>query len=74
MSVRTVDALAGALRDVRGAWTRTHTAVALVIVLAALVPLVGPAWVHVDSLAGGLYLALAATGLWIALGAGSRVT
>src|SRR5439155_1086430 len=51
MSVRTVDALAGALRDVRGAWTRTHTAVALGIVLAALVPLVAPAWVHVDSLA-----------------------
>ena len=27
-----------------------------------------PSWVHVDSLADGLYLALAATGLWISVG------
>ena len=29
---------------------------------------VAPSWVHVDSLADGLYLALAATGLWISVG------
>ena len=28
-----------------------------------------PSWVHVDSLANGFYLALAATGLWLAVGA-----
>jgi ABC-type branched-subunit amino acid transport system ATPase component/ABC-type branched-subunit amino acid transport system permease subunit len=65
---RTRDALAGAFRDARSAWTFRHSAVVLAVVLAALVPLVAPAWVHVDGLAAGLYLALAATGLWVALG------
>jgi branched-chain amino acid transport system permease protein len=66
--VRTIHALGHALRDVRLAWTRKHSAVVLGIVVVALVPFVAPTWVHVDALATGLYLALGATGLWITLG------
>jgi branched-chain amino acid transport system permease protein len=66
--VRTTTALAAAAREVRAAWTRVFTAAVMLVVLAALVPLVAPSWLHVDGLALGLYLALGATGLWIALG------
>ena len=62
---RTGTALAGALRDARSSWRPWYTAAALVVVLAALLPAAAPAWVHVDLVANGFYLALAATGLWI---------
>jgi branched-chain amino acid transport system permease protein len=66
--VRTTAALSAALRESRAGWTRLHTAAAVLVALAALLPLVAPDWVHVDGVALALYLALAATGLWIALG------
>ncbi len=66
--MRTTSALGAAVRDARGAWTRAHTAAAAAVVLLALLPSVAPSWVHVDGVALGFYLALGATGLWIALG------
>jgi branched-chain amino acid transport system permease protein len=62
---RTSTALLDALREVRRAWRLWYTGAAVLVALAALVPAVAPSWVHVDSLANGFYLALAATGLWI---------
>jgi ABC-type branched-subunit amino acid transport system ATPase component/ABC-type branched-subunit amino acid transport system permease subunit len=62
---KTSTALVDALREVRGAWRLQYTGAAALVALAALVPAVAPSWVHVDSLANGFYLALAATGLWI---------
>jgi ABC-type branched-subunit amino acid transport system ATPase component/ABC-type branched-subunit amino acid transport system permease subunit len=69
-AARTQGALAGAVRDARDAWTPWHSAAAVLVVLAAFVPVVAPSWVHVDSLANGFYLALAATGLWLTIGLG----
>ncbi len=66
--MRTTSALGAAVRDARGTWTRAHTAAAAAVVLLALLPSVAPSWVHVDGVALGFYLALGATGLWIALG------
>ncbi|HEX7311691.1 MAG TPA: ATP-binding cassette domain-containing protein [Gaiellaceae bacterium] len=65
---RTGTALAEAAREARAAWRPWHVVAAVFLVLAALVPLAAPSWVHVDSLANGFYLALAATGLWITVG------
>jgi branched-chain amino acid transport system permease protein len=65
---RTGTALAEAAREARAAWRPWHAVAAVFLVLAALVPLAAPSWVHVDSLANGFYLALAATGLWITVG------
>ena len=65
---RTRRALTDALGDARKGWSPWYTAAAAFVALAALVPAVAPSWVHVDSLADGLYLALAATGLWISVG------
>ena len=62
---RTGTALLDALHEVRRAWRLEYTGAAVLVALAALVPAVAPSWVHVDSLANGFYLALAATGLWI---------
>jgi ABC-type branched-subunit amino acid transport system ATPase component/ABC-type branched-subunit amino acid transport system permease subunit len=67
---RTGGALAEAARDARTAWTGRHTAVAALVALAALVPAFAPSWVHVDSVANGFYLALAATGLWLTVALG----
>ncbi|MFL6015462.1 MAG: branched-chain amino acid ABC transporter ATP-binding protein/permease [Gaiellaceae bacterium] len=67
---RTGGALAGAARDARTAWTGRHTAAAALVALAALVPPIAPSWVHVDSVANGFYLALAATGLWLTVALG----
>ena len=58
------------MRELRAAWTHWHTAALAVVVFLALVPAAPPSWVHVDALASGLYLALAATGLWLAVGLG----
>jgi branched-chain amino acid transport system permease protein len=65
---RTGAALAEAAREARASWRPWHAVAAAFLVLAALVPLAAPSWVHVDSLANGFYLALAATGLWITVG------
>jgi branched-chain amino acid transport system ATP-binding protein/branched-chain amino acid transport system permease protein len=67
---RTGGALAGAARDARSAWTPWHSAAAALVALAAFVPAVAPSWVHVDSVANGFYLALAATGLWLTVALG----
>jgi ABC-type branched-subunit amino acid transport system ATPase component/ABC-type branched-subunit amino acid transport system permease subunit len=65
---RTGTALAEAAREARAACGPWHAVAAVFLVLAALLPLAAPSWVHVDSLANGFYLALAATGLWITVG------
>ena len=70
---RTGGALAEAAREARSAWRPWYAGVAVLLVVVALVPVAPPAWVHVDSVANGFYLALAATGLWITVGlAGCR--
>jgi ABC-type branched-subunit amino acid transport system permease subunit len=62
---RTGAALAEAAREARAGWSPWHTGAVVLVLLAALVPAAAPSWVHLDSLANDLYLALAATGLWI---------
>ncbi len=68
IAARTGTALAAAARDARAGWRLRHTGAVVLVALAAFVPAIAPSWVHVDSLANGFYLALAATGLWIAVG------
>lgn len=67
---QTRGALADAVRDARRGWTRWHTLGALVVAIAAAAPAFAPAWFHVDGAAAGLYRALAATGLLLAVGLG----
>ena len=63
----TLDALAGAARDVRVAWHPRSSAAVSAFALAALAPLVfGTA--RTADLAGGLYLAAAAVGLALVVG------
>jgi branched-chain amino acid transport system permease protein len=65
--VTTRNALADALRDVRGAWRPRATLAAAAFALAAFAPLVlGES--RVADLAGGLYLACAAVGLAFTVG------
>jgi branched-chain amino acid transport system permease protein len=67
--VTTATALAGAAREARDAWRPRTTLVVTAFAVAALAPLaVGPA--RIADLAGGLYLAVAATGLAFAVGPG----
>jgi branched-chain amino acid transport system ATP-binding protein/branched-chain amino acid transport system permease protein len=66
--VSTVGALAEAARDARRAWGRTQSLAAAAIALLAVIPLLGLTFVRVDALAGWLYLALAASGLVLAVG------
>ncbi len=61
-------AIADAGRAMRAAWRPAHTAAVLVAVLVLLLPWWAPGFVEVDTLAGWVYLALAAEGLWIAAG------
>jgi branched-chain amino acid transport system permease protein len=61
-------ALRDAARDARRAWGPTQTAGVSVVAVAAALPWFAPGWVHVDELAGWLYLALAATGLVVTVG------
>ena len=68
LAAQTATALAGALREARSAWRPGYTLGAAIVAVAALVPAANPSWIHVDSLANGMYLALAATGLWISVG------
>jgi len=64
-----IEAFAGAFDDIAAAWTRRTTIAAAAFALAAFAPLfVGVA--RVADLAGGLYLAVAATGLAFAVGSG----
>jgi branched-chain amino acid transport system permease protein len=65
--VQTRTALGEALSDLRRAWSRRATLVALLVLAAALVPALG---IGVDRLAGDLYLAAAAVGLGLAVGLG----
>lgn len=67
-AARTQRALRGAARDALSGWTRFHTAGLVVVALVAVTPAAAPSWIHVDSFASGLYLALAATGLWLSVG------
>ena len=68
LAERTSGAIAEAVREARAAWRPWYAGVAVLLVLVALVPVAPPAWVHVDSMANGFYLALAATGLWLTVG------
>jgi ABC-type branched-subunit amino acid transport system ATPase component/ABC-type branched-subunit amino acid transport system permease subunit len=61
-------ALRDAARDARRAWGPMQTAGVCVVAVAAALPWFAPGWVHVDELAGWLYLALAATGLVVTVG------
>jgi branched-chain amino acid transport system ATP-binding protein/branched-chain amino acid transport system permease protein len=70
LAARTGGALADAARGARSAWTPWHSAALAVVVFAAFVPAFAPSWIHVDSLANGFYLALAATGLWLTVALG----
>jgi branched-chain amino acid transport system permease protein len=63
----TTAALVGAARDARRAWDVRATVGAVVVAVAAPAPLVVSA-PHLEDLAAGLYLALAATGLALAVG------
>jgi ABC-type branched-subunit amino acid transport system ATPase component/ABC-type branched-subunit amino acid transport system permease subunit len=67
-AARTGTALRDAARGLRGGWRGRHTLVLAALVPVALAPAAAPAWMHVDALASGFYLALAATGLWLAVG------
>jgi ABC-type branched-subunit amino acid transport system ATPase component/ABC-type branched-subunit amino acid transport system permease subunit len=67
---RTAGALRDAMRDIRGSWSRTATAVTAALVLGALVPIVAPGSFRLDGVAATLYLAVGAVGLSIALGLG----
>ena len=66
--VQTRAALGEAGRAARAGWRPVYTVAALVVVLALLLPWYAPGWVEIDTLAGWVYLALAAEGLWLAAG------
>jgi len=68
IAARTGTALVEASRQARAAWRPWHGGAVALVALAALVPAAAPSWVHVESVANGFYLALAATGLWITVG------
>jgi ABC-type branched-subunit amino acid transport system ATPase component/ABC-type branched-subunit amino acid transport system permease subunit len=65
---QTLAAVRDAARDARRAWGPAQTAGLFVVAVAAALPWFAPDWVHVDELAGWLYLALAATGLVVTVG------
>ena len=67
-AARTGTALRDAARELRGGWRGRHVVVLRVARACRAVPAAEPGWVHVDALASGFYLALAATGLWLAVG------
>jgi branched-chain amino acid transport system permease protein len=65
---QTRTAVAEAGRAARTAWRPGYTAAAVVAVLVLLLPWYAPGFVEIDTLAGWVYLALAAEGLWLAAG------
>lgn len=67
-TARVAGAYRDAARDARAAWGANETIGVVVFVVLCVVPWAAPGWVHVDVLAGWLYLALAATGLAITVG------
>jgi branched-chain amino acid transport system permease protein len=67
---QTRGALAGALDDARSVWTRWHTLAVVAVTVAAAAPAFAPDWFHIDGVAAGIYKAVAATGLMLALGLG----
>src|SRR5689334_20197174 len=64
----TVAALADGARHARRRWSATQSLTLALVALIALLPALGLGFVHVDALAGWLYLALAASGLVLAVG------
>src|SRR4051812_9443230 len=64
----TVSALRDGVRDARAAWGRTQSLSAGLVAIVAVLPLLGLGFVHVEDLAAWLYLALAASGLVLAVG------
>ena len=64
----TVAALRDGARDARSGWGRTQSLAAGIVALLALLPALGLGFVHVEELAAWLYLALAASGLVLAVG------
>ena len=67
-AARVAGAYRDAARDARAAWGLNETIGVAVFAVLCVVPWAAPSWVHVDVLAGWLYLALAATGLAITVG------
>ena len=61
-------AIVEAGRAARSAWRPVHTAALVVALLVLLLPWWAPGFVEIDTLAGWVYLALAAEGLWLAAG------
>ena len=68
MSAGTVAELRRGLADARAAWGPRQSVAAVVVGTVAVLPALGLSFVHVDDLAGWLYLALAASGLVLAVG------
>ncbi|HEY3186527.1 MAG TPA: ATP-binding cassette domain-containing protein [Solirubrobacteraceae bacterium] len=64
----TVAALREGARDARLAWGSTQSLAAGVVAFVALLPFLGLGFLHVEELAAWLYLALAASGLVLAVG------
>jgi len=66
---QTAGELRHAVEDARGSWSRVAWGLAGAVVLAALLPPLSLPGVRIDSLADTLYLAVAATGLGLTVGA-----
>jgi branched-chain amino acid transport system permease protein len=66
----TVAALREGVREARRSWGPTQTRLAALVAVVALLPALGLSFVHVDDLAGWFYLAVAASGLVLAVGFG----
>ncbi|MCW2967508.1 MAG: transporter, partial [Solirubrobacteraceae bacterium] len=64
----TVGALADGARDARRAWGPAQSRLAGLVAFIAVLHAVDLGFIHVDDLAGWLYLALAATGLVLTVG------
>jgi branched-chain amino acid transport system ATP-binding protein/branched-chain amino acid transport system permease protein len=65
---QTRSAVVEAGRAARAGWRPAYTAAAAVALLVLLLPWYAPGFVEIDTLAGWVYLALAAEGLWLAAG------
>src|SRR3954452_18769557 len=70
MAATTLPALRQGARAARRSWGRTQTLCAAGVVVIALLPTLGLGFIHVEELAMWLYLALAASGLVLAVGFG----
>src|SRR4051794_1715479 len=70
MAATTLPALRQGAQAARRSWGRTQTLCAIGVAVIALLPALGLSFAHVQDLAGWFYLALAASGLVIAVGFG----